>query len=186
MILDKSSALDQLHADFVSGSTTSMPIAGTLYWAIVAAVSLFWHPENVALLVLIGSGMILPAGMLIDKLRGQNKMRPANNANPLHMMFLKGTAVVVLLWPLVIIAWKAAADPNLVVLGGAVLMGLVWIPYGAAADDPVGLQHAVGRAVVSYAAYLLAPDPFKATAISVVVIACYLFTIFRMKRGSAG
>ena len=185
MSLDKSTPLDQLHADFVSGSTTSMPIAGTLYWAIVAAVSLVWQPENVALLVLIGSGMILPAGMLIDKLRGQNKMQRPNSHNPLQMMFLKGTAVVILLWPLVIIAWKAAADPNLVVLGGAVLMGLVWIPYGAAADDPVGLQHAVGRAIASYAAYLFAPDPYKATAISLVAIASYLFTVFRMKRGSS-
>jgi hypothetical protein len=176
-------SLKDLRADFIAGSTTSMPIAGTIYWAIVAAASLVWHPENVALLVLIGSGMILPAGLLIDKLRGQNKMRRKADANPLDMMFLKGTAVVVLLWPLVIIAWKAAAEPNLVVLGGAVLMGLVWIPYGSAADDPVGLQHAVGRAVASYAAYLLAPAPYTATAITVVVILAYAFTVVRMKKG---
>ena len=185
MSINKTAPLNVLHADFVAASTTSMPIAGTIYWMIVSAASLFWHPENVALLVLIGSGMILPAGIFIDKLRGQGKMSTVGFTNPLQMMFIKGTAVVVLLWPLVIIAWKAAEDPNLVVLGGAVLMGLVWIPYGAAADDPVGMQHAVGRAVASYTAFLFAPDPYKATAISLVVIASYLFTVFRMKRSGA-
>ena len=185
MSVNKSTPLDVLHTDFVAGSTTSMPIAGTIYWAIVAAASLFWQPENVALLVLIGSGMILPAGLLIDKLRGQSKLRLGAATNPLDMMFIKGTAVVVLLWPLVIIAWKAAEDPNLVMLGGSVLMGLVWIPYGAAADDPVGMQHAIGRAVASYAAFLFTPDPYRATAISLVVITSYLFTVFRMKRPSA-
>jgi len=176
-------SLKALREDFLAGSTTSMPIAGTIYWAIVAVASLVWHPENVALLVLIGSGMILPAGLLIDKLRGQNKMQRANNANPLTMMFLTGTSVVVLLWPLVIIAWKVAADPNLVVLGGAVLMGLVWIPYGSAAGDPVGLQHAIGRSIASYTAYLFAPAQYTATAISGVVILAYAFTAVRMKRG---
>ena len=61
-----------------------------------------------------------------------------------------------------------ADDANLIVLGGAILMGIIWIPYGWAADDPVGLHHAIGRSVLSYACFLFAPAPYKASAISLL------------------
>lgn len=53
---------NQLQAIFLAGGTTPMPLAGTLYWLVVAAASFFLPPQNVAMIVLIGSGMILPAG----------------------------------------------------------------------------------------------------------------------------
>jgi len=67
-------------------------------------------------------------------------------------------------------------------LGGAILMGIIWIPYGWAADDPVGLQHAVGRALLSYVAFVYVPSPYKATGISCVVLLAYLYSLLRMKR----
>lgn len=186
MPLNSETPYNQLQANFLAGGSTSMPIAGTIYWLIVAVASLYLHPQNVAMVVLIGSGMILPAGFLIDKLRGLDKTKADMSGNPLLPMFLKGTAVVVLLWPLVIIAAQLAKDPNIIVLGGAVLMALVWIPYGSAAGDPVGIQHAVGRPILCYAAYLLAPTLYKATAISAVVVLSYAYTVLRMKRPGNG
>lgn len=183
MSLDANQPLAALQANFLSNSSTSMPIAGTIYWLIVGAASLALPIETVALIVLIGSGMILPAGLLIDRLRGLQKHRPDATGNPLTPMFIKGTVVVALLWPLVIFAWFAAEEPNLVVLGGAVLMALVWIPYGTLADDPVGMHHAVARPILCYLAFALVPDPYKATVISAVVVASYLYTFIFMKRG---
>ena len=182
MPLNSATPYNQLQANFLAGGSTSMPLAGTIYWLVVAIASLYLHPQSVAMVVLIGSGMILPAGFLLDKLRGLDKAKADMTGNPLLPMFLKGTAVVVLLWPLVIIAAQLAREPNLIVLGGAVLMALVWIPYGSAADDPVGIQHAAGRTFGCYAAYLFAPAPYVATAISVVVVLSYLYTVLRMKR----
>lgn len=184
MTFDATNRLVDLQANFLASGTTSMPIAGTIYWLIVCIASLYLPLNTVAFIVLIGSGMILPGGFLIDKLRGLDKRKPDSKGNPLLPMFLKGTAVVVLLWPLVILAAQAAKDPNIIVLGGAVLMALVWIPYGSAADDPVGMQHAVGRPLACYAAYLFAPTPYVATAISAVVVVSYLYTFARMKRGT--
>ena len=176
-------SLKALQADFLASSTTSMPLAGVVYWLLVAVASFRLPVQTVAFIVLLGSGMIIPAALLIDKLRGQNKMRRVDGgSNPLLIMFLKGTAVVLLTWPLVILAAKAAKDPHIIILGGAVLMALVWIPYGSAADDPVGMQHAIGRSVASYAAFLFAPVAWKAAAISFVVVASYGFTFLRMKR----
>jgi hypothetical protein len=68
------------------------------------------------------------------------------------------------------------------VLGGAILMGIIWIPYGWAADDPVGLQHAIGRCLLSYVAFVYVPSPYKATGISCVVLLAYLYSLLRMKR----
>jgi hypothetical protein len=183
--MDASAPLSVLRQDFLRGSSTSMPIVGTLYWLAVLACSFVMDANGVAYVVLIGSGLILPGGLLLDRLRGHSKANPASKSNPLFGMFMRGTAVVVLLWPLVIIAAQAARDPAIIVLGGAVLMALVWIPYGSAADDPAGMQHAVGRSVACYLAFLFAPEGWTIPAICLVVIASYLFTLFRMKRPGA-
>jgi hypothetical protein len=90
--------------------------------------------------------------------------------------------LVVLVWPLVLIAANLAHDANLIVLGGAILMGIIWIPYGWAADDPVGLQHAIGRSVLCYACFLFVPAPYKASAISVAVLLSYTYSLIRMRK----
>jgi hypothetical protein len=89
---------------------------------------------------------------------------------------------VACLWPLVIIAAILAHSATLIVLGAAILMGIIWIPYGWAADDPVGLQHAIARSILSYAGFLFAPEPYKATAISVAVLLCYTYSLIRMRK----
>jgi hypothetical protein len=180
--MDSNSSLKELQGDFLAGSSNSMPLAGTIYWLIVGVASLYVTPNTVAYIVLLGSGMILPAGLMIDKLRRGGQPRPGDAKNPLLGMYIKSTAVVLVLWPFVIMAANVAKDPNLIVLGGAVLMALVWIPYGNLADDPVGMQHAIARPAACYLAYWLAPEPYTATAISAVVVVSYLYNFIFMKR----
>jgi hypothetical protein len=172
--------LNDLRADFLATSTQSMPIAGIVYWSIVAVVALYLSPQHLAYVVGFGSGMIFPLGILIDLLRGR-KFKRASPDNPVTQLFLQSLGMVVLVWPLVLIAAYFARDANLVVLGGAILMGIIWIPYGWAAGDPIGLQHALGRSVLSYACYLFAPI-HKASAISVAVLLSYTYSLIRMRK----
>ena len=181
-MIGETSSLKELRDHFLATSTQSMPIAGTIFWAIVAAAALYLPLTTVAYIVLFGSGMIFPFAIVIDKLTGKNKIRTENTANPILQLFLRSIIVIVLLWPMVIIGANAAQEPLFIVLGGAILMGIIWVPYGWGSDDPVGMQHAVGRAAGSYAAYLLAPDPYKASAIAVVVLLSYAWSFFRMRR----
>ena len=58
-------------------------------------------------------------------------------------MFMRSITMVALMFPLVILAAQASGDVRFVVLGAAILSGVVWISYGRAAADPVGLRHAV-------------------------------------------
>lgn len=158
-----------------------MPIAGMIFWGVIAVAALYIKPLQLSYMVLFGSGMIFPLGVVIDLLTTR-KMKRASTKNPVTQLFMQSLGLVVLVWPLVIIAARLAHDPNLIVLGGAILMGIIWIPYGWGADDPVGLQHAIGRSVLAYTAYLLAPSPYKATAIAIVVLLSYLYSLVRMRK----
>lgn len=179
--LDSAAKLSDLRGEFLTTSTQSMPIAGIIYWSIVAVAALYVPPDQLGYIVGFGSGLIFPFGVLIDLLRGR-KMKKVSPGNPVAQLFFQSLGLVALLWPLVIIAAILAHDANLIVLGGAVLMGIIWIPYGWAADDPVGLQHAIGRSILSYACFLFAPEPYKATAISVAVLLSYTYSLIRMRK----
>lgn len=158
-----------------------MPIAGMLFWAVVAIAALHLNPNQLSLLVLFGSGTIFPVGILIDRLT-QRRVTVASAANPVTQMFMQSLGLVALTWPLIILAARHAHDANLIVLGGAILMGIIWIPYGWAADDPVGLQHAIARSLLSYVAFVYVPSLYKATGIACVVVLAYLYALIRMKR----
>ncbi len=159
-----------------------MPIAGMIFWAIVAVAALYVRPIQLGYLVGFGSGTIFPLAILIDRVSGR-KVKLGGTDNPVTQMFVQSLGLVALMWPMVIIGAPLAHDPILIVLGGAILMGIIWIPYGWAADDPVGMQHAIGRCVLVYAAFLFAPAHYKATAISVAVLLSYAYTLLRMRRG---
>lgn len=181
-VMDSSQPLDALHDDFLATSTASMPLAGMLYWGAVAIASLSVSRTMVSYVVLFGSGTIFPLALLIDRVTGQNRIVRRAVPNPLLTMFLRSLVVVALLWPLAILGSMAAQNPDLIVLAGAVLMAIVWIPYGFAANDPVGMQHAVGRCIACYGAYLFAPTPYRTTAIAVAVLLSYLYSLLRMRR----
>jgi len=173
--------LNDLRADFLATSTQSMPIAGIIYWAIVAVAALRVAPQQLAYIVGFGSGTIFPLALLIDRLRGRT-IRRSSTSNPVTQMFLQSLAVVALLWPLVLIAAFQTHSANLIVLGGAILMGIIWIPYGWAANDPVGLRHAIARCILSYACFLFVPAPYTASAISIAVLLCYLYSLIFMRK----
>jgi hypothetical protein len=181
-MMDKTSSLNELRANFLATSTQSMPIAGVLFWTVAAIASQILPIQQLAYFVGFGSGTVFPLGMIIDKLRGRSAPM-GSSENPVVSMFMQCVSTVAILWPMVIIA--GISNPLLIVLGGAILMGIVWIPYGWAADDPVGLQHTIGRSVAAYAAYLFAPEPWTATAICVVVLLSYAYSFLRMKKPPA-
>ncbi len=173
--------LNDLRREFRATGTRSMPIAGIIFWAIVGVAALLLRPVQIGYLVGFGSGTIFPLAILIDRLTGR-KVHLASTGNPVTQMFVQSLALVALMWPMVIIAAVLAHDPILIVLGGAILMAIIWIPYGWAADDPVGMQHALGRCILVYAAFLFVPAPYKATAISLAVLLSYAYTLLRMQK----
>ena len=178
--MDSSKTLAELHADFRAGSTTSMPIAGMICWGALGASAPFLSERVVATAALYIMAGILPLAIVLDKLRGRNLF--ASNGNPLEQLFLRSVFGIAVTIPILLIAAKAAGRPELVVLGMAILAGVIWIPYGWAADDPVGLRHAMIRAMGCYAAFVLAPEALRLTAICAAVVASYAFTLRYMRK----
>jgi hypothetical protein len=59
----------KLKANFLETSTISMPMAGMIYWAVVGIAGFIDTPLQLAYGAALGSGLIFPLAILIDRLR---------------------------------------------------------------------------------------------------------------------
>ena len=171
-------SLRELQAGFRAGSTNAMPIAGLAAWAALGVAGAMLPERTVANASLYIMAVILPLAFVIERARGRNLFN--NDGNPLTTLFLLGIVMVALTIPLAVIG-SAGGQPLLVLLGMAILAGVVWIPYGWAADDKSGIVHAVARGIGCYLAYGLCPAPWTASAICAVVVAAYLYSLAVMR-----
>lgn len=157
-----------------------MPIAGMTVWAMLGVAAIILPERTVGTLSLYIMVAILPIAFLIERVRGRNLF--SGGDSPLVKLFLSSIAMIGAIVPLVVIAANSAGEPLLVLLGMAILSGVIWIPYGWAASDPVGMQHAMCRAVGCYLAFAFAPPHLVGPAICTVVVLCYLFTLMVAKK----
>lgn len=148
-------SLAELRERFLATSTISMPLAGLIVWSALGVAALFVPKAVVGWMAVYVMAAILPLAFAIERLRGRNPF--VKDDNPISKLFFQSIIGIGLMFPLVIGAAEAAGDPNLLVLGVAILAGIVWIPYGWGANDPVGLRHAIARALGCYLAYWLSP-----------------------------
>lgn len=183
-MLDDTVSLRRLRGDFLATSTASMPLAGLIAWTALGVAALQLPPRITGTLALYIMAAILPLAFLLDRLRGRN-LFSGGAPNPLLRLFLTSIAGIAVTVPVIVMGAQGAQNPVLLVLGMAILAGVIWIPYGWAADDPVGLRHAVARALACYAAYALAPAPYRATAICAAVVVAYVYSLAFMKRPGA-
>ena len=157
-----------------------MPLAGLIVWSGLGIAALFVPKAWIGWMAVYVMAAILPLAFAIEKARGRNPF--VKDDNPISDLFFHSIIGIGLMFPLVISAAEAAGDPNIMVLGVAILAGIIWIQYGWGANDPVGLRHAIVRAVGCYLAYWFAPEPFKATSICAVVALAYVYSLVAMRR----
>ncbi|MGB3752269.1 MAG: hypothetical protein WA954_00040 [Parerythrobacter sp.] len=178
--MDSRQTLEELQEQFRSGSTNAMPLAGMIVWAALGVAAFFVAPPVLSNLALYVMAAILPLAFLIDKARGRNLF--AGGDDPLTKLFLTSIIGIALSVPLVVIGVSGSDNHTLMTLGMAVLAGVIWITYGWAANDPVGLRHAIGRGIGCYLAYAFTPEPFRATAICAIVVLAYAYSLIFMLR----
>jgi hypothetical protein len=175
---DTNRSLAELQAEFRAGSTNAMPIAGMLVWAGLGVAAIVLPERTVANLALYTMGAILPIAFVFDRLRGRKLFSGGDQS--LTQLFMLNILIIGLVIPFVVIG-TGGGQGLLLVLGMAVLAGVIWIPYGWAADDRSGIFHGVARAVGSYAAYALVPAPWTASAICAVVVVSYAYSLAVMR-----
>ena len=173
-------SLEQQRERFLATSTISMPLAGLIVWAALGVAALFVPKAMVGWMAVYVMAAILPLAFAIDKLRGRNPF--VTDDNPFSALFFHSIIGIGLMFPLVIGAADLAGEPDIMVLGVAILAGIIWIPYGWGANDAVGLRHAIARSLGCYLAFWFAPDAFRATAICAVVALAYLYSLAAMRK----
>lgn len=178
-------SLADARREYLATSTTAMPIGGLLAWIGLAIAAYVMGHRLPTFAPFVAAAIPFPLALLIDRVRGEPGIRPESRRNPVTQLFMRFITVVALLIPFVIIAAKAADDLDLLILGLAILAGLVWVPHGWGADDPSGFIHFVLRAILCYAAYLLAPEPIRGAAIAGAAALTYVYALAAMKKPSS-
>lgn len=179
--ISEATPLSELREDFLATSTRSVPLAGLICWAALGIAALILPSRTIGTLGLYIMGAILPLSFLIERLEGRNPFSGGTD-NPLWKLFFVSIVGIALTVPLVIAAAASSGDPTILVLGMAVLAGVIWIPYGWAAGDPVGVRHAVARGVGCYLIFNLSHEQYRATAVCAVVALAYVYSLVRMKK----
>ncbi len=178
-------SLADARRDYLATCTTAMPIGGLIAWSALAIAAYVLGERLPSSAPFIAAASPVPLALIIDKLRGGPGLHPDNRHNPISQLFMRFITVVALLIPLVIISAQAARDLDILILGLAILAGMLWVPHGWGADDPAGFIHFVMRAVLCYAAYLFAPEAVRGAAIAGAAALTYIYAIIAMKKPSS-
>lgn len=168
--------LDEYRRDFeVSANrAVSMPIAGALVWLVIALLSTQLDERTGVLVLLFGSGTMLPIGLIIARFRGEVIM---SSDNPLAKLMGLCVLMVNLLWAVHIPLFLY--EPTLVPLSLGISLGLHWIIFSWIVQHPLGIVHAVLRSILVMVAWFVFPDQ-RLFAIGLVIVLIYFLSIWQM------
>ena len=168
--------LEELRADFEWSAkrSLSMPIAGAIYWLVVAIVST-QVPVSAGLLVLLfGSGLIFPIALLISKI---TKEVVFSSKNPLAKLMGASVLMVNLLWAVHIPLFLYA--PEFLTLSLGIGLGLHWVVYSWIIQHPLGLIHAGLRTALILVMWFSFPES-RILAVGVSIVFVYCLSIWQM------
>lgn len=168
--------LEELRADFEESSkrSLSMPIAGAIYWFVIAVLSTLVSERMGLLVLLFGSGLIFPIALAISKI---TKEKVFSSQNPLGKLMGFSVLMVNLLWAVHIPLFLYA--PEFLTLSIGIGLGLHWIVYSWIIQHPLGLIHAVLRTGLILLAWFLFPES-RLLAIGLAIVFVYSLSIFQM------
>lgn len=168
--------IEDLRREFETGArrSLSLPIAGMIVWLAIAITGLFVSPRSSILVLLIGTGAIFPAAILIAKARGENLFAAAN---PLGKLMGLCVLMVNLLWAIHIALFLK--QPDMLPLSIGIGLGLHWIVYSWIVAHNVGIVHAVLRTFLVTAVWFAAPGN-RVSGVALAVVTVYAVSIFQM------
>ena len=171
-------SLDALRREYrrTNGRSLSLPIAGTIVWSAIGFVGSRVSLSTAALVLLLGSGLIFPIGLVVARILGENVL---DNRNPLGRLMGLAVLMVNLLWPVHIAFFLQ--DPTALPLTVGIGLGIHWIVFGWIVRHPVGLVHAIARTVLVTVAWFALPGQ-RFAIVPAVIVVVYLVTIVVLAR----
>jgi hypothetical protein len=167
---------------YLASCTTAMPVGGLIAWSALAVAALLLGDRLPAFAPFIAAAAPVPIALLIDKARGELHHWSEGRDNPVGQLFMRFITVIALIIPFAIIATQEARNLDLLILGLAILAGMIWVPHGWGADDPAGFIHFVLRAGLCYAAYLVVPEGARGAAVAGAAALTYVYAIIAMRK----
>ncbi len=172
----------EVRREYLATSTTAMPIGGLLAWTTLAIAAYQFGDRLPLFAPFIAAAIPVPIALIIDAVRGKLHVWAEGRGNPVTQLFMRFITVVALIIPFVIISAQIAHSLDLLILGLAILAGLIWVPHGWGADDPAGFIHFVLRSILCYDAFLIAPQDLRGAAVAAAAALTYIYAIIAMRK----
>ena len=152
----------------------SIPLAGALYWAILAWTGTFTELEVWAAIAFPLSGLIFPLALIFAKILKCNFMK---DKSAVGSVLLPTFISMLLFWPMLIMTAKSSS-PELIVPILAIGMSLHWPVVGwSYGRTSLFTAHAFLRAGVVTLIWFTLPDKVL-TAMPLSIAVIYLLTVF--------
>lgn len=149
-----------------------IPLAGALYWAILAYLGQMMEFSDWAMAALWGSGAIFPVALILAKLFKNNFMKDKSAV----LSVLPPTLISMLLfWPMLVVVTKTEPSlfPAVLAIGMSIHWPVIGWSYGRSA---LFSTHAIIRAVVVAYIFFTFPDKTQ-TLLPLAVAIIYLLTV---------
>ena len=160
----------------------AMPIAGVIAWSAVALFGMFLSPPNAARsawILFIATGSIMPLGLSISRLTGENLTDRNKPKNSFDSLFYSGLLAALLVYAIALPFF--VEEPSSLPLSVGILTGLMWPPLSWIINHWVGYFHSISRTVMVFAAWYIFPT-HRFVAIPIVIVAIYLITIVVLEK----
>lgn len=157
-----------------------IPIAGAIYWLVLAGAGLVLDLRGWMTIAMWGSGLIFPLALALAALFRCDFMRDRTAVSDL---LFPTFASMFLFWPMLIAALETAPELGVLVL--AIGMSIHWPVIGwSYGRTALFTAHAIMRAVLVFAVWTYLPDA-RLTVLPATVAGVYLVTVVAILIDSA-
>lgn len=168
---------DEMRADFIirRKGSLALPITGVIAYSAAALLSLVVDSRYHNLVLTLCFWSILPIGLLIGRLRGEDMSTPPEN--PLLRLSAMARIMALATWAIHVPVWIYA--PALFPISVGIGFALHWVVFSWTVGHPVGLIHLGMRILFVLSAWHSYP-PNRMGAISLGIVLAYAISVFQL------
>lgn len=167
-----------MRADFIirRKGSISMPMTGVIVYSMAAVLSLLTSGRYHNLLLTLCFWSIMPVGLLIGRLRGEDM---TTGENPLLRLSAMARIMALATWAIHIPVWIHAPDLFPITVG--IGFALHWVVFSWTLGHPVGLMHLAMRIAFVLTAWHLCPSN-RMGAVSAGIALAYAISLLQLTR----
>ena len=170
---------DEMRSDFIirRKGSLALPITGVIAYSGAALLSLVVDPGHHNLLLTLCFWSILPIGLIVGRIRGEDMSTPPEN--PLLRLSAMGRIMALATWAIHIPIWIYA--PALFPISIGIGFALHWVIFSWTVGHPVGLIHLGMRILFVLSAWYLWPSN-RVGAVSAGIALAYAISVYQLSR----